>query len=509
MAEPVISENSRRIAHNTVLLYFRMLVMLVIGLFTYRVVLRSLGVTDYGVYEVVSGVLTMFMIVMNTVSAAISRFITVGLGKGDKEELKTIFGTSLAIMAAFCLLIALLTETLGLWYLHNKVEIPWERMEAAEVVLQTSLLVLIINLMSVPYTAVINAHEHMNAYAWLSILEGVLKLAVAFALMLSPADTLVLYAWLLLGVAVIARGSYVLYSRKHFPEAWGKLRCSGPLVKEMGAFAGWNFIGSGTYMLNTQGVNQLMNHFFGLPANAARGVATKVEQVVRQFATNIALAVNPQLTKSYVSGNRDYAYDLVCKASKYYFWVLWVLTLPFLLEADTILTLWVGADKLPPEAAIFTRLTLLCFLVDFSPSTLTVLEQAGGKIRNYYLITSAIAVLVFPVTWLLFYLGYPSWVGYTVFIGLYLLKSVAMLCIVHHDTGLPVKKYLRESVLPMLYPSLLTLLVVWPAWRLLPKAWWTFLVVAALGVVFQFIACWSYGFTRGEKAFIRSKIKRK
>ena len=180
MAEkPVISENSRRIARNTVLLYFRMGVMMVIGLFTYRMILKALGVTDYGVYSAVGGVVTLFMLVMNTVAGAISRYITVGLGKGDAARLKVIFGTSLVVMAGFCLVIGLLTETVGLWYLNHKMVIPVERMGAAAVVLHTSLLVLVINLMSIPFTADINAHEHMGAYAWISILEALLKLGVA------------------------------------------------------------------------------------------------------------------------------------------------------------------------------------------------------------------------------------------------------------------------------------------------------------------------------------------
>ena len=179
-------------------------VMMVIGLFTYRIILRALGITDYGVYSAVGGVVTLFMLVMNTVAGAVSRYITVGLGKGDPERLKTIFGTSLAVMAGFCLLIALLTETAGLWYLHHKMVIPPERLGAAAVVLHTSLLVLVVNLMSIPFTADINAHEHMGAYAWISILEAVLKLAVAAAVWFSPADKLVVYAWMLVAVALLS-----------------------------------------------------------------------------------------------------------------------------------------------------------------------------------------------------------------------------------------------------------------------------------------------------------------
>ena len=484
-----------------------MLVMLVIGLVTYRIIIKSLGITDYGVYSAVGGVVTMFMLVMNTVSSAIQRYITVGLGKGDEKVLRTTVGTSLVIMAGFSLLIVVLTETLGLWYLHSKMVIPPERMGAADVVLQTSMLILIANLLSIPYTAAINAHEHMDAYAYISIFEAVLKLAVAAGVWFSSADKLVVYAWLLFAVAVLSRGAYIVYSMSRFKECRGVPKASVALIREMGAFAGWNFIGSGTYMINTQGVNQLMNHFFGVGANAARGVADKVEQVVRQFATNIALALNPQMTKSYVGGSREYAFDLACKGSKYYFWILWLLAIPFLTDAEAILRLWVG--EVPPEAALFTRLTLLCFLIDFTPGTLNVLEQANGKIKNYYIVTSAVAVMVFPIAYAAYRLGAPSWTGYAIFIVIYVFKAVAMLAMAHKDTGFPVGAYLKKAVLPMLVAVVPSAVVVFPLCRVVPAAWWRFLLTAALGVVTSGIGVWLYGLTEGEKAFILSKLRRR
>ncbi len=481
-----------------------MLVMMVIGLFTYRLILRALGVTDYGVYSAVGGVVTMFMLVMNTVASAISRYITVGLGKGDPERLKVIFGTSLAVMAGFCLLLILITETAGVWYLHNKMVIPPGRMEAAGVVLQTSLLVLVVNLMSIPFTADINAHEHMGAYAYISILEAVLKLAVAAGVWYASADKLVVYAWLLLAVAVVSRGAYALYSIIRYPECRGVPRASGALVKEMGAFAGWNFLGSGAYMLNTQGINQLMNLFFGVGMNAARGVADKVEQVVRQFATNIALALNPALTKSYVSGNKEYAFELVYKGSKYYFWVLWVLALPFFTDADTILGLWLG--EVPAEAAFFTKLTLLCFVIDFTPGTLNVLVQAGGRIRRYYVWTSLVAAVAFPITYVAYRLGMPGWVGYGVFAVVYICKSVVMMRIAHQETGLPLDEYWKKGLWPALCPGLMALLVVTSAIAVIPATWWRFLVMALLGAATMAVSVWHYGLTEGEKSYVRSKL---
>lgn len=478
--------------------------MMIIGLFTYRIILRALGVTDYGVYSAVGGVVTMAMLVMNTVASAISRYITVGLGKGDPVRLKVIFGTSLAVMAAFCLLIALLTETAGVWYLGHKMVIPPDRMGAASVVLHTSLLVLIINLMSIPFTADINAHEHMGAYAWISILEAVLKLSIAAAVWYSSADKLVLYAWLLVAAALLARGAYAGYALWRFPESRTPWKTDGALVKEMGAFAGWNFLGSGAYMLNTQGINQLMNLFFGVGMNAARGVADKVEQVVRQFATNIALALNPALTKAYVGGNKEYAFELVCKGSKYYFWILWVLALPFFTDADTILALWLGS--VPPEAAFFTKLTLLCFVIDFTPGTLNVLVQAGGRIKRYYLWTSLVAALAFPITYVAYRLAAPAWVGYAAFSVIYLVKSVVMMAVAHKETGLPLDQYWKKGLWPAIAPGLMTLIVISFIPEVLPPEWWRILVSVGLTVATMATSIWQVGLTEGEKAFVRSKL---
>ena len=481
-------------------------VMMLIGLFTYRIILRALGVEDYGVYSAVGGVVTLFMLVMNTVASAISRYITVGLGKGDPLRLKTIFGTSLAVMAGFCLLLVLLTESAGLWYLHHKMVIPPARMAAAGVVLQTSLLVLVVNLMSIPFTADINAHEDMGAYAYISILEAVLKLAVAAAVWYAPADKLTVYAWLLVAVALLSRGAYALFALLRYPECRGRLHASWPLVREMGAFAGWNFLGSGAYMLNTQGINQLMNLFFGVGMNAARGVADKVEQVVRQFATNIALALNPALTKAYVGGNKEYAFELVCKGSKYYFWVLWVLAVPFFTDADTILRLWLG--EVPPEAAFFTKLTLLCFVIDFTPGTLNVLVQACGRIRRYYVWTSLVAALAFPITYMAYRMGAPAWVGYAAFAGIYLIKSAVMIGVAGKEAGLPVRTYWKKGLWPAISPGLMTLLVISFIPDVIPPVWWRFLFSAALGAAVMAVSVWFYGLTEGEKAYVRSKLHR-
>ena len=500
-----ISDSSRRIAKNTVLLYFRMFVLMVVGLFTSRIVLQKLGVDDFGVYGAVGGVVAMFTVVTASLSNAIGRYMTFSLGKGDVERLRRVFSTSVTLQLILCAVILILTETVGRWYLHSVMVIPEGRMGAAGVVLQCSMLILMANLLSVPYNAAITAHEHFGAYAWISMVEAVLKLSVALALSLGRGDSLVLYAFLMLAVAVAVRFVYAIYSRRHFPESRGGLVFDRELLGEMSGFAGWNFLGSGTVLVNTQGINLLVNAFFGVGMNAARGVAAQVESMVKQFAVNIAVALNPQITKSYASGNRDYSYEIVCKGSKYYFMVLLVLALPFIFEAGLILDLWL--DKVPPMAPLFTKLTLLCFLVDFTPNSLITIELANGKIRRYYLLTSALVILVFPLSWIMFVHGAPAWVPYVLFIVIYFLKAVLMLALVSRDTGLPVRMYLGKAVLPMVMVAVPTVAASYAVCAMMDTSIWRLLVLLVVETSVAAGSAWFMALTPGEKAFVREKLR--
>ena len=305
------SANNKRIAKNTLLLYVRTLFVMLVTLYTSRVVLNTLGVSDYGIYNVVGGVVAMFSVISVSLSSSISRFITYELGHGDFDKLKRIFSTSINIQVGISLVILVLAEVFGVWFLNTKMNIPAERMTAANWVLQCSLLSFIIGLISVPYNACIIAHERMSAFAYISILEVVLKLAVVYMLLVSPYDKLATYAVLLVVVALIVRLTYGQYCKRHFEESRYRFVHDKSLIKEMTGFAGWSFFGNGAYMLNTQGVDMLINIFFGVTFNAARGVATQVQNAVMQFVNNFTVAVNPQITKSYASGEREYMYKLV------------------------------------------------------------------------------------------------------------------------------------------------------------------------------------------------------
>lgn len=500
-----ISENGKRIAKNTVFLYFRMLLMLFIGLFTSRVILKTLGVEDYGTYNAVGGLVTMFTFITAAIANAISRFLTFELGRGDHEKLRRVFSTSVVIQVLLSVVLAVLVETLGLWLLHHQLVIPDGRMGAATMVLHCSLGVLIINLMAVPYNATIIAHEKMSAFAMISVLEAVLKLSVAALLLWSPYDKLRSYAVMMLLVALLVRGAYAIFCKRHFDETRGKLCFDRSLIKEMLGFAGWSALSSGTFLFNTQGLNILTNVFFGVVANAARGVAVQVEGIVKQFVNNVVIALNPQITKSYVSDNKEYAYDLANKGAKFAYLIILFFAVPLVYEAEVLLDLWL--DVVPPQAALFTVLTIFGTMLDMLFTAPTTLVLAEGRLKKYYLSICSVSVLVFPLTWVAFALGAPAYAAYLIFIGVYLVLDVVKLLTMSNLTGYPVKVFLRDVVRGVVIVTVLVIAIAGiPTliWR--EATWWRMLITLCVSSLSMIVCTYAFALNASERNIVKSWI---
>ena len=315
--QPVTALNNKRIAKNTILLYVRMLFTMAISLYTSRVILNTLGVVDYGIYNVVGGIVSMFTFLNGAMVTSTQRYLTFGLGKGDMERLREVFTTSIHIHIIISAIIVLLAETIGLWFFYEKMVIPAERKSAAMWVFQLSIISMVISVMSVPYNSAIVAHERMGAFAIVSVVEVMLKLFIVYLLVIiGTYDKLILYAILLACVHLFIRFCYTRYSHIHFPETRLIHKVDFPLMKEMGQFAGWNIWGSLAAMLFGTGINMLLNIFFGPVVNAARGIAVQVESAVVHFSTNFLMAVNPQITKLYAQGSLMEMHTLVFRASK-------------------------------------------------------------------------------------------------------------------------------------------------------------------------------------------------
>lgn len=448
------SDNNKRIAKNTLLLYLRMFFTMAVSLYTSRAVLNTLGVVDYGVYNVVGGIVVVFSFVNGAMATATQRYITFALGKQDENWLKTVFSTALQIHLMLSIAVVLLTETIGLWFLYNKMQIPVDRISAAFWVLQCSIGTSVIMILSVPYNATIIAHERMSAFAYISVLEVILKLAIVFLLLISPFDKLIFYAILFMLVQLGIRICYSTYCQRHFKETiycrvWNK-----SLFKEMLGFAGWNIFGNMAGMLSAQGVNLILNVFFGPAINAARGLAVQVQTAIEQFAANFQMAANPQITKTYAQGDLEIMHKLIIRTSRITFFLLFMFTLPLFFYAEGILKLWLKI--VPQYTAIFLQLSLLVSIVDGVGNPLMTAAQSTGKIRKFLTIIAIIALTIAPISYVVLKLGASPYFVYIVHLVICSVIFVARSCLIKPLIHLSIGHYyksLLSSVIPVIFIS--------------------------------------------------------
>ncbi|WP_297700833.1 hypothetical protein [uncultured Fibrobacter sp.] len=443
-------QNNKRIAKNTLFLYFRTLLVMAISLYTSRVVLAALGVEDYGVYNVVGGAIAMFSVISGALSNAISRFITFELGKNDFGKLQRVFSTSVNIQVFISILVILIAETIGLWFLYNKLNIPTERLNAAFWVLQFSLASFCVNLLSVPYNACIVAHEHMKAFAYVSVIEALGKLGICYLIVVSPWDKLISYAALVFAISLFIRLIYGIYCHKHFAESRYKLYFGKELLKDIGSFAGWSFFTNTAYIFNTQGINMLINIFFGVTFNAARGIAVQVDGAIMQFVNNFVMAINPQITKNYAANNIDEMNKLVCRGARFSYLLMMLFALPFFFETDVILKLWL--KTVPEQTSLFVKLGLVGSMVMGLGNTGCTACLATGNIRRYTLWITTVGCLVFPISYVVYKLGAPVSASYIVFIAVYFVLNLIRLWIMHDLIKFPVMTFVKDvfgRIVPM------------------------------------------------------------
>lgn len=497
--------HGKRIAKNTLLLYFRMILKLFISLYTSRVILDVLGVEDFGIYNVVGGMVGMFTILSGSLSAAVSRFITFELGKGNKEKLQKIFSTSVFIHIGLGVLILIIAETAGVWFLKHKMTIPEARLDAAFWVLQFSILTFVMNLLSIPYNATIIAHEHMKAFAYVGILEVILKLGFVLSLYLIPFDKLILHAGLLCLLAITVRLIYTVYCRKHFEECKLTLKFEVVLVKEMTSFAGWNFIGASSAILRNQGVNLLLNIFHGPAMNAARGIAFQVNSAISGFVTNFMTAINPQITKSYAQGDFKYAQNLAFQGARFSFYLLLIFSLPILICTEDILDLWL--KEVPSHTVLFVRLVLLFAMSESLSGTLVTIMLATGDIRKYQIIVGGLQLMNFPVSYILLKLGVFPEVTMLVAIVFSQLCLIARLYLLKGMVGLSIGIYLKTVYLNIssvtlvgsIFPILFSFIVpIGGIYKVLLTCIIAFLMVVS--------SIFLVGCNKEEKKFIKTKV---
>lgn len=484
-----------------------MLLMMVISLYTSRVILNALGVEDYGIYNIVGGVVTMFSILSGSLSAAISRFITFELGKGDIDKLKKVFCTAVNVQMILIVLITVLLETIGLWFLNYKMVIPAERMFAANCVFQFSVITFTINLWSVPYNASIIAHERMSAFAYISIFDAVAKLAIAFTVSLSPFDRLVYYGLLILIIGLIQRVLYTWYCTKHFEECHYEFRFDKQTTKEMFGFAGWNFIGASSAVLRDQGGNMIINIFFGPSVNAARGVAMSVNHAVTGFVTNFMTAINPQITKSYASGDYDYMFKLIFQGARLSFYILLILALPIIFTTQYLLELWLGI--VPEHAANFARLVLIFTMSESLANPLVTVMLATGRIRNYQLIVGGCQLLNLPFSYMSLRMGYPPESVFLIAIVVSVLCEITRLIMLRGMINLSVRAFLKNVYFNVIVVTAIASLIPYITLTYLQlNDLWSFITLCAVSFFSAIFSIYIIGCNKRDRELIHNAIHR-
>lgn len=498
--------NNKTIAKNTIFLYFRMMLTMIISLYTSRVVLQVLGVVDYGIYQAVGGIVGFLSFLNNALSTGSSRFLTYGLGENDPQKLKNIFSTTLTAHIGLALLIVVLAETVGLWFLYNKLVIPPERLDAAKFVFHLSILTAFFTLTQVPYNACIIAHEKMGVYAYVSIIEASLKLLIVYLLNIGGADKLKLYALLLCMIYIGIVLYYNLYCTRHFEETKFRFFFDKKLFKEIAGFSGWSLFANAAIALNNQGVLVLLNMFFSPAVVAARAISLQVNTAANQFVANFQTAANPQIVKRFAAKDYDGSKQLLLQTTKFSFYLMLLLSLPICLGAKQLLTIWL---KIVPEyTVIFLQLVIIQSLFCVFDTSFYRALYAKGRLKENALISPSLGFIQFPIIYVLFRFGCSpvalSWASLIMYavVGL-IVKPVLIIKLVDYnwkDIFSVFTPCLKVVVCSLPLPLLLY-------YQLDSDSITSFVIVVLVSIITVLIASWIVGLEREMRNTLISQLK--
>lgn len=501
--------NNKRIAKNTLLLYFRMLLLIAVQLYTVPVILKALGVEDYGIYNVVGGVVTMFTFVGNSLASGSQRFIAYEIGRGDQTRLKKVFDSIVTIYIILAIITGLALEIVGYWFLNTQMNIPQDRMHAANWVFQLSIITFLINLISIPYNAAVIAHENMSLYAYVSIWECLMKLVAAIALQYVAPDRLILYAVLICGITISVRVIYQFYCVRHFVEC-RRYRISrhSYMAKSLLAYSGWNMIGAIALISRQQGINIVVNLFFGPLLNAAHSIAQQINGVLTQFVNNIYIASRPQITKLYAAESIVEMWRLVFRSGKLAFFLLLFPAIPALIEMDTVLGWWL--HEVPAYTVPIARLMILNILVETLANQVIGACQAANKIRRYQLYSSTIILLNIPLSYIILRM-FPALplIPYFVSVSLSALYVLSILWNAKNEIGLNLRGYTREVLLKCILVCSVSWGMTWICSTLLLPSITRVVVTVIVSLACSSALIWTIGLDCNEKNTIKNVIKQK
>lgn len=507
MARKISASSNKRLAKNTVVLYMRTVVVMIISIFTSRVILQSLGIDDYGTYHVIGGFVAMFSMLGGTLVTATQRFINIELGKKEDGNPNEVFCTAMGIHIILAVVLFLALETFGLWFLNCKMNIPEERMFAANVVFQCSILAFLLNTICMPYNAFIIAYERMKAFAYISMYDVIVKLLISYALFLFLYDRLIIYAVLLLVLAISERSIYSIYCRRNFPEEskFHIVRDKQAYIRQT-SFAGYTFLGSFAAILSNHGVNIVLNLFCGVAVNAAHAISMQVFHAVSKFVNDFTVALNPQIVKTYAAGELDKSMELVYRGAKFSYYLMFVFSVPIIFLTPEILKLWLG--HYPEYTIIFIRLTLIYGLVTVLSKTLTTEILATGIMRTNAFIIGGLRLLILPLSYLVLWMGYSPYVVYFVMIVIDGLSVFTRMIILKSITGVKLKGYIKNVMAPILLVSVLACSVCYLIWSQMPSTlpYNTMYAFTSMILCVMVIAC--IGITSNERQMIMSGVNK-
>lgn len=432
--------NNKKIAINTLFLYVRMLITMVVGLYTIRVILSTLGVVDYGIYNVVGGIVSMFSFINGTLTTSSQRYFSVELAKGDDGRLNKWFCLNVTAFSLLIPVFILIAETIGLWFVNNKMVIPPNRLFAANVVYQLSIIAFCVHFFSIPYNAMIIAYEKMGAFAYISIIETFARLGIVYLLMVSGGDKLIVYAILTLIISLIITSTYIIYNRIHFRTSKFKFYWNKSELSELLSFSGWHFYGTLSVVIRSQGINILLNMFFNPAINGARAIAFQIYNAVHQLSNNFFVAIKPQIYKSYAANAYDELYKLIMRSTIICSLLTSILVFPIIANTNFILELWL--KEVPEYAVIFTILVLINGLVDSTNGPTTAAVLATGKIRNYELVVATLYILNLPLSYVALIFGAEPTATMAISIIMSIMVTFARAFILGKKIPLPFKSYL-------------------------------------------------------------------
>lgn len=502
-------KDNKRIAKNTVVLYVRMLLVMGLSLYTSRVVLAQLGVTDYGIYNVVGSVVTIFTFISQALGNATNRFIVFSIGEGSIEKTMQVYNTCYRVHVIIAIFVVILLETVGLWFLNGKLIIPSERLTAALYTFHISVAVCFLSIMRVPSTAEVIAHESMGIFAILSVVEANLKLGIAIALVYSTYDKLVYYSILLFVVQLIVNITYHIYCKKNYAECILSLHIDNDktLYKKVGAFTGWSMLGNITWLAYTQGINILLNMFFGPAVNAARGVANQVEHAITSFVSSFQMAINPQITKSYAQNDMNRMHSLIMYSSKFSFFLYLIFAIPIFFEAENLLKIWLV--EVPEHTINFVRLTLIMVMVNPITNPLGISNDSTGNIMSFQIICSLISFQIVIISYFFLNKGFSPEVVFIVHFIIMTIQSFVKLLFAKKQIGLSLKLYCLRVFMPSFTVVLCSAFILFLLYNIFPARLiyvFLYLVLSAIVVIcIQFIL----GLNGKERLMIVEMLKKR